>query len=94
MLTVLQQKKILTRITQLEGDIDILKKARLEAATSGFASATISSAGGSKSYTRLDISKITELISALTTELKQLRGMLSSANGQQSLWQNVLVVYS
>lgn len=51
----------------------------------------MSSGGGSKSYTRSDISKITEAIQALTTELKQLRAMLS---GGGTLWRNVLVVYS
>lgn len=52
----------------------------------------MSSGGGSKSYTRLDVSKITEAISSLTSELKKLRAMLTRI-GQQSLWSNVLVVY-
>lgn len=52
----------------------------------------MSSGGGSKSYTRLDISKITEAISALTSELKKLKAMLTRV-GEQQLWKNVLVVY-
>ena len=52
----------------------------------------MSSGGGSKSYTHLDLSKITEAISALTSELKKLRAMLVNV-GQQTLWKNVLVVY-
>ena len=52
----------------------------------------MSSGGGAKSYTRLDLSKITEAISALTSELKKLRAMLVKV-GEQSLWSNVLVVY-
>ncbi len=37
----------------------------------------MSSGGGSKSYTRLDLSKITEAISALTSELKQIKAMIA-----------------
>ena len=92
-MTITQQRKILQRVQTLEADIEVLKRCRTEVAASGYASATMSSGGGSKSYTHLDIGKITEAISALTAELKQLRGMLT-ANGQQSLWRNVLVVYS
>ena len=62
-------------------------------ASSGYASATMSSGGGSRSYTHSDISKITEAISALTSELKKLKALLNN-NGQQSLWKNVLIVYS
>lgn len=51
-MTITQQKKILTKIVELESDIDILKKARIEALANGYASATISSSGGSKSFTR------------------------------------------
>ena len=68
-----------------------MKKARQEVASSGYASATVSSGGGSRSYTRSDISKITEAISALTSEMKKLRALL--AGGSSSNWTNVLVVY-
>jgi len=51
----------------------------------------MSSGGGSKSYTRIDLSKITEAISALTSELKKLRAMLTGSGS--SIWTNVLVVY-
>ena len=47
--------------------------------------------GGSRSYTRSDISKITEAISALTSEMKKLRALL--AGGSSSIWTPVLVVY-
>lgn len=76
-MTTEQKRKLLKRIAETEQDIDSLKKARTEIAANGYASATLASGGGSKSYTRLDISKITELISALTGELKQLRDMLA-----------------
>ena len=68
-----------------------MKKARQEVASSGYASATVSSGGGSRSYTRSDISKITEAISALISEMKKLRALL--AGGSSSIWTNVLVVY-
>ena len=63
-------------MSEVEADIEELKRCRAEIAKNGYASATMSSGGGSKSYTRLDLSKITEAISALTSELKQLRSML------------------
>lgn len=61
-MTTLQKKKILVRIAQVEADIEELKRCRVEIAKTGYASATMSSGGGSKSYTRLDLSKITEAI--------------------------------
>lgn len=92
MITTTQKRKILTRMSELEHDIEALKKCRLEIATAGYASATLSSTGGTKSYTRLDLTKITEAISALTSELVQLRSMLGDT--QQGIWQNVYVIYS
>lgn len=91
-MTTVQKRKILTRISEVETDIEELKRCRVEIAKNGYASASMSSGGGAKSYTRLDLSKITEAISALTSELKKLRAMLKNV-GSQSIWQNVLVVY-
>lgn len=90
-MTTVQKRKILARITEAEADIEELKRCRAEIAKNGYASATMSSGGGSKSYTRLDLSKITEAIAALTSELKKLRAMLTGAGS--SIWKNVLVVY-
>lgn len=90
-MTITQKRKVLQRISDIENDIAELKKARQEVASSGYASATVSSGGGSRSYTRSDISKITEAISALTSEMKKLRALL--AGGSSSIWTNVLVVY-
>ena len=90
-MTITQKRKVLQRISDIENDIAELKKARQEVASSGYASATISSGGGSKSFTRSDISKITEAISALTSEMKKLRAML--AGGGSSIWTNVLIAY-
>lgn len=77
-MTTLQKRKVLQRITEVEKDIEELKRCRVEIAKNGYASASMSSGGGSKSYTRLDISKITEAISALTSELKKLKSMLKN----------------
>lgn len=90
-MTTIQKRKVLQRISDIENDIAELKKARQEVASSGYASATVSSGGGARSYTRSDISKITEAISALTSEMKKLRALL--AGGSSSIWTNVLVVY-
>lgn len=90
-MTITQKRKILTRISQVENDIEELKRVRQEVAASGYASATMSSGGGSRSYTRSDISKITEAISAMTSELKKLRALLTG--NSSSLWKNVHVVY-
>lgn len=91
-MTTVQKRKVLQRMSEVEQDIAELKRCRVEIAKNGYASATMSSGGGSRSYTRLDLSKITEAISSLTSELKKLRNMLKDI-GSQTLWQNVLVVY-
>ena len=93
MMTTIQKRKVLQRIQDVENDIEELKRCRSEIAKNGYASATMSSGGGSKSYTHLDLTKITEAISALTSELKKLKAMLKSAGGSQSIWKSVLVVY-
>lgn len=81
-MTTEQKRKTLVRIAECQHDIAELKRVRMELATSGTASATVSGGTGSKSYTRLDLSKINELISALSKELMQLRNLLAgrSAN--------------
>lgn len=91
-MTTLQKRKVLQRIQEVESDIEELKRCRSEIAKNGYASASMSSGGGAKSYTHLDISKITEAISALTSELKKLKALLRDV-GQQGIWKNVLVVY-
>lgn len=61
-MTVEQKRKVLRRIVDLEHDISELKRVRMEIASSGYASATLASSGGSKSYTRQSISSVTEAI--------------------------------
>lgn len=82
-MTIAQQKKIMKKIVGLENDIEALKAARLEIATKGYASATMSSGGGSKSYTRLDLDKISHMISELVKELTEWRNLLVTGNPRQ-----------
>ena len=91
-MNITQKRKVLQRIQECENDIEELKRCRSEIAKTGYASATLASSGGSKSYTRLDLTKITEAISALNSELKKLKAMLKGSSSQ-TLWQSVLVVY-
>ena len=77
-MTTLQKRKILKKIQEIELDLDTLQKTRLEIAVNGYASATLASSGGSKSYTRLDLDKITSLIEELSRELKSKRSLLNS----------------
>lgn len=79
-MTIEKQKRIIRKIVELEQDIDVLKKARMEAVANGYSSATISSGGGSKSYTRLSPDQITNLINELLKELAQWRGLLTTGN--------------
>lgn len=91
-MTIIQQRKILEKIVGLEKDIDELKKARNEVALTGYASATLSSSGGSKSYTRLDLDKMTNLINQLKIELAQYRNLLFS--GKAKMINTIVTVYS
>ena len=82
-MTIAQKKKIMKKIVGLENDIETLKAARLEIATKGYASATMSSGGGSKSSTRLDLDKISNMISELVRELTEWRNLLVTGNTRQ-----------
>ena len=84
MMTIEQQRKILKRIANLESDIEQLKQCRKQLAVDGYASATMSSGGGSKSYTKMDIAKLTELIAELQGELKSCRSMLNGGHSTET----------
>jgi len=86
-----QMRKILLRIQNIERDLSELERCRMEIASSGYSSATISSSGGSKSYTRQDLSRITELISTLKNELRRYKSILSGSSSSVS--QKILHVY-
>lgn len=81
-MTTATQKKIMTKIFALEQDIEALKQARIEVATTGYSSATLSTSGGSKSYTRIDIDKLSNLISELQRELTQWRNLLVTGDSR------------
>ena len=72
-----RQAKILTRITEVSNDLTELHRVQMEIATSGSASASLSSGGGSKSYTRLDLNTIENLIRSKQVELANLRSRLT-----------------
>lgn len=79
-MTIDQKRQTLCRIAECQRDIGELKRVRMELATSGTASSTVSVGTGSKSYTRLDLGKINELIAALSRELVQLRNLLAGGS--------------
>lgn len=91
-MTVIQKRKILARIQELEGEIAQLKKTRLEIASKGYASATQSGGTGSKSYTRLDLDKLAQVIAELTSELSKYR-MLLRTDGIMSPIKETYTVY-
>ena len=62
--------------------MDILKQARIDAITNGFASATISTGGGSKSYSRFSPEQFTYVINELLKELTQLKGLLTTGTAK------------
>ena len=88
-MSIIQQRKILSRIAELETDIATLKRVRVEIATIGYASSTMSSGGGSKSWTAADVDKIASAISAMIKELRQLRAVLGGTTGKRTI-----IVYS
>lgn len=91
-MTVIQKRKIIQHIVDLENDIKELKRVRMELATSGFSSASLSSTGGSKSYTRLDLGKVTEAIRELLNELNQYKSLL--VVGVSKPIKTVVTIYS
>lgn len=86
-----QKRKILKKIANIEHDIQELECVRLQLAKSEFASASMSSGGGSKSYTRMDIAKVSKTISELKSELKNTRKLLNGEN--QALGKPIYTVY-
>lgn len=91
-MTTAQKKKVLERIVALSKDIQALKAARVEVGLNGYASASLSSGGGSKSYTRIDLDKMTGLINELQRELEQNRNLLrlNSSNPMMTTY----IIYS
>ena len=90
-MTIVMKKKILQRMQELEHDIDSLKRAQIEIATNGFASASLSSQGGSKSWTRINLKDLTDLLRELTMELTKLQNLLTT--GTTSPFKHIYTVY-
>ena len=91
-MTIIQKRKIIQHIVDLENDIKELKRVRMERATSGYSSASLSSTGGSKSYTRLDMAKITDTLRELLNELNQYKNLL--VVGVSKPIKTVVTIYS
>ena len=91
-MTAQQKRSALQRMQTAERDLAELRRVRTELAKSGYASASISSGGGSKSYTRADVSKVTDAIRNLVREIAALRSMLTS--GSRFRIDSVLHIFS
>ena len=91
MMTAVQTRKIVSRIASLSADIKKLEEVRIKLASSEFASATISAGGGSKSYTRADLSKVDSTIKTLKRQLQSCRRLLGG--GTQGIGKMIYTVY-
>lgn len=65
----------------------------MELASSEFVSATLSSGGGSKSYTRQNIGQLNEAISELVKELNQYRRIVTTDSTNGLNFGSILFVY-
>ena len=65
-MNVEQKRKILIRIQEVDKELSDLKAVRAQLLSNPYQSATISSGGGSRSYTVADSSRLSEAISELT----------------------------
>ena len=67
-------------------------EARTEAMLNGYASASISSGGGSQSYNRFTPEQFTNLIAELERELRQYMSLLT--NGTTTPFRRIITVWS
>ena len=79
-MTIEQARKLLIKIQTLESDIETIDKTILEIGVSGYASATLSSGSGSKSYTRASISELTNLREYLSKQIAKYRKLLNGGS--------------
>ncbi len=82
-----QRTYLANELVSLTRDIAAIDKAIREIATAGYASASLSSGGGSKSYTRLDLAGLRALRAELATRRAAVASALSgrSATGIRHL---------
>lgn len=92
-MTTDQKRKILIRIQEVEKELSDLKDVRAQLLANPYQSASISSGGGSKSYTVADSSKLSEAIGELTEELKELRALLSNGGSRPFRIGQIYTVY-
>ena len=92
-MTTTQQRKVLQRIQTLENDISAAEKTYADALANGYQSATLTSGGGSKSFTRMSLKEMLDAINSMKNELSNLQKLLSR-NGQQDVWRTILVTFS
>ncbi len=84
-MTQVQKRKLLEKIVQIEDDLSKLERARVDAAVSGYASCSLSSSGGARSYTRITIDQITNLINELNRQLSGLRALFFGNGGLKTI---------
>ena len=92
-MTVEQKRKTLIRIQEVEREISQLKDVRAQLLANPYQSASISSGGGSRSYTVADSQKLADAIAELTEELKQLRALLGSNGSSPFMIRQIYTVY-
>lgn len=80
-MTTVQKRKLIEKIVCIESDLAELERVRIDIGKNGYASATLSSSGGSRSYTRLDLDKIYKLILDLNKQLSQYTSLLYEGTG-------------
>lgn len=91
-MTVYQKKKVLKKIEELQENIEVLREARMEAMLNGYASASISSGGGSKAYSRFTPEQYSTLIVELERELKQYMSLI--VNGTTTPFRTIATIWS
>ena len=91
-MTTIQRKKILQRMVVIEHDLAELQRARMKVALEGVASASLSSTGGSKSFTKIDLPQLQSLIDDLRKEFNELMDIYES--GKRDGWKHIVQVWS
>lgn len=91
-MTISQRRTLIERINSIESDIQTLERVLVEISSSGYASATISTSQGSKSYTRANVNDIQKTILFLRKELRRLNNKLFGRSNFTPT--TVLTIYS